>query len=77
MDPGTVVMKQSSRYLCCGDTAGKVQQDPGYACVQCNPDKTVWLYATDVHILPITEYGRTQISGERSPSSTPPPHSFM
>ena len=24
MDPGTVVMKQSNRYLCCGDTAGKV-----------------------------------------------------
>ena len=26
MDPGTVVMKRSSRYLCCGDTAGKVNQ---------------------------------------------------
>ena len=24
MDPGTVVMKQSNRYLCCVDTAGKV-----------------------------------------------------
>lgn len=29
VDPGTVVMKQSSRYLCCGDTAGKVRlRDP-------------------------------------------------
>ena len=26
MNPGTVVMKQSSHYLCCGDTAGKVNQ---------------------------------------------------
>lgn len=29
VDPGTVVMKRSSRYLCCGDTAGKVRlRDP-------------------------------------------------
>ncbi|XP_020628077.1 PAB-dependent poly(A)-specific ribonuclease subunit PAN2-like [Orbicella faveolata] len=29
VDPGTVVMKQSNRYLCCGDTAGKVRlRDP-------------------------------------------------
>ncbi|XP_073238938.1 PAN2-PAN3 deadenylation complex catalytic subunit PAN2-like [Porites lutea] len=29
VEPGTVVMKQSARYLCCGDTAGKVRlRDP-------------------------------------------------
>ncbi|XP_027041539.1 PAN2-PAN3 deadenylation complex catalytic subunit PAN2-like isoform X1 [Pocillopora damicornis] len=29
VDPGTVVMKQSNRYLCCGDTSGKVRlRDP-------------------------------------------------
>lgn len=28
VDPGTVVMKQSNRYLCCGDTSGKVCSKP-------------------------------------------------